>query len=99
MITFREILMKLFYLTLLLATLPSTNHTNAAHALCYYQDEALMADDLTPPLYEPGDPIRHNIPIYDLHTREIITTASSVYAYEIYLRLNDLYVALEKNYH
>lgn len=83
--------MKPFYLTLLITMLPFISHTKAGNALCYPQPEPFIAnDDLTPPLYEPGEPIRYGIPIYDLHTREIITTASSVCAYELYLRLNNL---------
>jgi hypothetical protein len=82
--------MKLFYLTLLLTTLPSISHTNAGIALHELQPIIAVDEDLAPPIYEPGMPLRHHIPIYDIHTREIVTTASSVCAYELYLRLNDL---------
>lgn len=83
--------MKSFYLMLLLATLPSAMHTTNLEP--YNLNEHFfisLNDDLTPPLYQPGDPIRYNIPIYDQHTREIITTASSVWAYAIYMRMNGL---------
>lgn len=82
--------MKSFYLILLLAILPSAIHTTNLEPYINKHLFVSLDDDLTPPLYQPGDPIRYNIPIYDQHTREIITTASSVSAYAIYMRMNGL---------
>lgn len=72
-------------------TLPCLAHANSTIISSYSQSALLGFDeDLTPPIYVPGDPIRQEVPIYDIFTREIITTVSSVYAYEIYVRMNGL---------
>ena len=84
--------MKPFYLTFLITMLPSISHADAGIVLCNYQPQPIIIadEDLTPPIYEPGMPMRHDIPIYNIHTREIMTMASSVCAYKLFLRINGL---------
>lgn len=85
--------MKTMPLIILMISLPSAIHP-AACAVENQHADLIQHDDLTPPIYIPGTPVRHNIPIYNIHTREVIATASSVCAYELYVRMNNFPDAL-----
>jgi hypothetical protein len=85
--------MKTVSLIILMISLPSAIHP-AACAVENHHTDLIQHDDLTPPIYIPGTPVRYNIPIYDVHTREVIATASSVYAYDMYVQMNGLPHAL-----
>jgi hypothetical protein len=83
--------MKTVCLISLTILLPYALYANAAAILPAYQYQPVINDDdLTPPAYVPGTPIRYGIPIYDLQTRQIITTASSICALQMYAKLNHL---------
>ena len=79
--------MKMIPLILILILLPPMTHTSAKISP-YLPEHFTVHEDLTPPIYIPGSPVRYNIPIYKISTGEIVTTASSIYALRMYNQIN-----------
>jgi|GEM_PF-2059898 hypothetical protein len=84
--------MKTVFLILLMITLSHSMHANAAIAPALNPGNQILIldEDLTPPVYIPGSPVRYDIPIYDAQTRQLITRASSICAYRLYTLLNGI---------